>query len=75
MENSVETYLLFLFFFLAFGAPVGLVGWYYDILTSTLAGALVVGFPVGGALIVLVASFLFPAAGTWQDENENSALK
>jgi hypothetical protein len=72
MKNSVETYLLFLLFFLVFGAPIGLIGWYYSLLTPTLAVALAVGFPLGGALILVVLSFLFPAAGTWRNENDSS---
>lgn len=70
MKNSVETYLLFLLFFLAFAGPLGLIGWYYDILSPTLTLVVAVGFPVGGSFIVLVASFLFPAAGTWREEDD-----
>lgn len=71
MKNSVEAYLFFLLFFLAIAAPIGLVGWYYNILTTSLTVALVIGFPFGGALVILALSFLLPAAGTWRDENEN----
>lgn len=71
MKNSVQAYLFFMLFFLAIAAPIGLVGWFYGILITSLTVALVIGFPFGGALVILVISFLFPAAGTWRDENEN----
>ena len=70
MNNSVETYLVFLFFFFLFGGPIGLLGWSYKILDNTMSLAVAAAFPIGGALVMLVASFLFPTAGSWPQESE-----